>query len=284
VDFVIILRDLWRRRLLVVAVAVVALLIGGMTTYRLGMPPQSRQYEVGIASARALVDTPSSQVVDLGMREDTNVGVLPARAVLLANLMTTTPLKDQIAERAGVPKDQLIANADTPTDGVPVTAPLATGTSLSPGDPQAKVITLKTDVSLPLLTVNSQAPDAETAAKLADSTLAVLDRYLDSLGTDERVPESRRLIIKPLGSARSATEQRGPSKVFALAVAIVVFGLGCVLIVVAVSLARAWQNAAAIEELRENWDAPDDPDLQPVPADDDEPEPRGARGSDRFVA
>lgn len=282
-DFVIILRDLWRRRLLVVAVAVVALLIGGLTTYRLGLPPESRQYQVGIASVRALVDTPSSQVVDLGMREDTNASVLPARAVLLANLLTTTPLKDQIAERAGVPGDQLIANADTPTDGVPVTAPLATGTTLSPDAPEAKVITLKTDVSLPLLTVNSQAPDAEMAARLADSTLAVLDEYLDSVSADEAVPASRRLLVKPLGSARSATEQRGPSRIFAVAVVIVVFGLGCTLIVVGLALARAWQHAVAVEELRETWYDPDDPDLRPVEGSGGQ-EPREVRGSDQFVA
>ncbi len=83
-DAIFILRELWDRRVLVAVAAAVAIALGGLTAFRPGLPPESRQYEIGIASSRALVDTPSSQVVDLGLKEDANVGVLPSRTVLLA--------------------------------------------------------------------------------------------------------------------------------------------------------------------------------------------------------
>ena len=66
-DTVTVLRALWRRRLFVAIVAIVALLAGVMVKYQLPSL-QSRSYEVGISSAHILVDTPSSQVVNVSPR------------------------------------------------------------------------------------------------------------------------------------------------------------------------------------------------------------------------
>jgi hypothetical protein len=290
VDAVVILRELSRSRILVTVAAVFAIAVGGLTAYSPGIPPKSRQYEIGIASARALVDTPSSQVVDLGPKEDANVGVLPSRTVLLANLLTTSPLRDQIAERAGVRLDRLIVHAETPAGGIPVSAPAATGAKLSPEDPRINLITLQTDVTQPLLTVDTQAPDAPTAAKLADSTLEVLERHLESLVTDEQVPESRQLVLERLGSASAATEQRGPSRPLALVVVLVLFGLGCAAIVIGGALARDWRTAAALDRGPRDWfgdAAGPDPagDSEDEGDDEDGDAERGARrGPNRIVA
>jgi hypothetical protein len=289
VEFVFILRELWRRRVLVATLALIALVVGGSTAYRASLPPESRQYQVGIASARALVDTPLSQVVDLGLKEEANVGALPARTVLLANLLTTAPLKDQIADRAGVPRDQLLVVAETPAGGIPVSAPRATGSKLSPDDPRANLITLQTDITQPLLTVDTQAPDAATAAKLADGALEVLEKHLESLVTDEGVPESRRLVLERLGAASAATEQRGPSRPMAFVIAFVIFGLGCTAIVVGSAVAREWRTASELERAPDDWlaeppAADRDPidDIEPAGADDGDAEAR--RRARRYVA
>ena len=79
---------------------------------------ESRAYHVGIASTTALLDTPSSQVVDLGDPNDaaTNAaGSLPGRAALIASVLTTSPLKDEIAKSAGIDPRTLIAGAPTPS-------------------------------------------------------------------------------------------------------------------------------------------------------------------------
>jgi hypothetical protein len=250
-EIVKLLRELWRQRILVALALALAIIVGVVAAYRVTLYPAgvtSRQHHVGIASARVLVDTPSSQVVDLGLKQDANAGVLPARAVLLANLLTTSPLRDEIATRTGVAPDRLIALADTPLDsGSSVGTPLATGASVKVGDPRASVVKLHTDVSLPLITVNTEAPDAATAARLADGTVRVLTDYLASLVTSGNVPKDRQLVVKRLGAAHAATEQRGPSRIIAVTAAMMVFLLGCGCILLLSVLVREWRTAAALE-------------------------------------
>ena len=248
-DVVFILRELWRRRVLVALVAVVAVLLGGLVAYSPGLPPETRQDQVGVATARALVDTQSSQVVDLGASEPgTDPVSLPARAALLANLLTTSPLREQIAERAGVDPERLVTVADTPTDAPQRKTPVTTGADVEPGDPDGNTITFHTDDELAIITANVQAPTAEGAAALAASSIAVLERHLAAVGDDTGVPSSRRLVVDQLGAPGAATETVGPSRVIAFGVTLILFGMGCGIIVLVSALARGWREAAALEQ------------------------------------
>ena len=120
---VTILRELWQRRIYVGVAAVVAILVGVMLAYRLSLPPESRQYDVGMASAHILVDTPQSQVVDVSPRGS---GSLGTRANLLANLMTEGEVKAAIARRAGLRPNELLAGVDAGT-GLPPDLAAAAG-------------------------------------------------------------------------------------------------------------------------------------------------------------
>lgn len=184
--------------------------------------------------------------------------------------------------------DRLIVHAETPAGGIPVTAPRATGSKLSPEDPRVNLITLQTDITQPILTVDTQAPDEATAAKLADGALEVLQKHLESLVADEDVPESRRLVLERLGSASAATEQRGPSRLLAIVVAFMIFSFGCAAIMIGGAVARGWRTAAALEREPEGWltEAPG-PDQDPadfLDDDDDEAGPKTRSGGNRFVA
>jgi hypothetical protein len=257
VQTAIILQQLLRMRALVGLMAVLALVAGGLVAFRPGLPPQSRSHTVGVGSARALIDTPHSQVIDLGLKQDANAGVLPARAVLLANLLTTSPLKDETARRAGVPSDRLIAVADTPTDsGAPVQKPVATGTSVSASDPTAYVLTAHTDESLPLITVNTRAADAATATRLANAALEVLQAHVDSLSGDESIPAQRRLVVKVLGAARGGVEQRGPAPVIGIVLAVVIFAVLCGLLVLFAKVAREWRIVSRYHDRETGWRDP----------------------------
>jgi hypothetical protein len=287
VDVVFILRELWRRRVLVAVVAVLAVALGGMTVYSPGLPPSSRQHEVGVASSRALVDTPSSQVADLGLSETGSDPVsLPARAALLANLLTTSPLREEIAKRGGVAPDMLITVADTPTDTPQKKTPLTTGASVKPDDPAANVLTFHTDAELPLITVNAQAPDAKTAARLADGSIQVLEQHLASVVSDNGVPPERRLVVKKLGAPGEAMQKVGPSRLIALLVTLVVFGLGCGVIVGVAALAREWREATALEQAFDaTMDAfaapPSEQDEADAAEDDDSDDDAGEPGRRR---
>ena len=108
-DTVTILRELWRRRVLVGLLAIVCVLVAFALTYTVSFPPESRKYEVGIATGRILVDTPDSQVVDVAPRGSDTLGV---RANLLANLMTEGEVKALIAEEAGLRPGELQAGVE----------------------------------------------------------------------------------------------------------------------------------------------------------------------------
>lgn len=252
-DAVTLLRLLWRQRLLMAVGLVVALVVGIILTYKVspGLPPafESRQYQVGIASAGVLVDSPSSQTIDLsGGQSKADVASLSARARLLANLIATSPLKDQIARRARIPVDTMIAAAPT-SDGIATKpSPLATGeTKVRATDPEAHVLTVYVNEALPIITADAQAPTPAIAARISSAAVAELSLYLQSVAAADRVPDARQLVVKPLGPAKSATVQRGPRRLLSIMASLFVFGLWAGGIVLVSSLARGWRAVSEAE-------------------------------------
>jgi hypothetical protein len=254
---VAILRQLWRRRLLVSVGVAFALIVGTVMVYRvnLGLPPtfESRQYDVGVASAELLVDSPSSQVVDLsGGRVATDVNALSGRARLLANLMVTSPLKDQIARRAGINPRTFTASVPTLNGPAPPPSPLAPGKT----SPWANSLTVSFNEELPIITAVSQAATPDSAARISTAAVAQLGTYLKSVAAIQRVPYANQLVISPLGRARSGLVQHGPSRIFALAAVILLVAVWCAGIVLLSRLARDWRQAAADEQLAEHDEKP----------------------------
>lgn len=262
------LRELWSRRLLVVGAGLLALVVFAVVAYDVSSPTSldSRRYEVGVASASALVDTPSSQLVDLGLKKGIDASTLPTRAALLASLMVNSPLKERIAIAARVDPRMLIVSAPA-EDGAatPVRSAPVPEASISPSDPKANI--LRTSVpnlpsgQLPVITVATQAPTAATAARLADESIAVLRRSLRAAADDgaQRVPDRRRLVLRPLGQARSATETRGPGFLLAIVAGLCTFVLACCAILFGTWLIRTWRLAGT----------PGGPEDDPGPSDHD---------------
>ncbi|HWK28781.1 MAG TPA: hypothetical protein VNS09_19630, partial [Solirubrobacter sp.] len=174
-DTVTILRQLWRFRFLVIVVALVSVFAGLAVTFKLPST-ESRKYEVGVATARLLLDTPASQVVDVAPKGS---DVLGARATLLANLMVDGEIKTAIARQAGVSPAKLAGLNDSAQ--VAATAPL---------DPRGfqigtKVLTATGGDSLPIIEVDAQAPTAAGAEKLANAAITGLRSYLDAKAVAE---------------------------------------------------------------------------------------------------
>jgi hypothetical protein len=242
-EVVVILRQLWSCRLAVVCGIALATFVAVVMAFRvnLGFPPkfESRQYSIGVASSKVLVDSESSQVIDLGDGElPTDVVVaLITRARLLANLIATSPLKDRIARRAGI--DQGTFTAAGPSLGADGAN---TGSvDASPDDRREEVMTVYFDESLPIITINARAPEARTAARISSSAVTELGDHLGAIVTSDSLPDARRLVIDPLGPARFATVQRGPRRLLALIAGLFVLGLWCAGTVVVARL-RAWHK------------------------------------------
>jgi hypothetical protein len=247
------LRALWQRRALLGLVSVLAVVAG------VGIMVSSGTTKVGTAHAMALVDTPNSQVVDLGgAADDTSAGIvtLSNRATLLTGLMTSSPLTEEIAARAGISPKTLIAQsavtqATTGPSATGAAAPVA-ASQLSGVSPRANVLSATVPIlstgQVPIITVDTQSPTVEGAAKLADSSIAVLSEYLHSTATRDKVPGGRRVILRQLGPAVTSTTTNAPSKLLALGATAGVFLLGCALILGLSALKTGWRRAGEMEE------------------------------------
>jgi hypothetical protein len=268
---VTVMRDLWRHRMLAGLVVVAALIIGVAMLYRVSFPPslQSRDVHVGIASARALVDTPSSQVVDLsgGGKTGADIRSLSERANLLASLMTSAPIKDEIAQRAGVDLDLLVTPATA--GGLAASRPRdVQGAVVGADDPRAYVLRSSVPTldsgEIPIVAVDTTAPTPEAAAKLADAAIEVLKDHVESVAGNEDVPIQRRVTVRELGPAHSAVEARAPSTKMSVAVVTLVILLGWALIVGLQRFVQSWRAASAMEQIPGYVRTATEPAAEPV--------------------
>ncbi len=242
-EIVPVLRELWRRRLLVAVAALVAIAAGVLAVYRVGPGGvEARSYRVAVASAAALVDTPASQVAAIGA-EGTEFVSLATRANLLANLMAAPPIRLSVASAVRLDPDELIAIPPSQAEAVTAT-PLAAAAAARLEDARARTMTMRIEPNLPIIAVDAQAPDQRTARAIVDAAFVAVSDELVRLGSAQRLPPDRRLVVTRLGTARSATVVRGPRRLYGPVAAAVVFTLLCAGIVVGGAVAREWRRTA----------------------------------------
>lgn len=234
-----ILRELWRHRIAVAVFALIALLCSSALAYRFSFPPQSRKYTVGMATTRILIDTPASQVIEVAPKGSDTLG---ARSSLLSSLMSQGEVKAAIARRAGLRPNQLVAQDESASD--PSVAPPA------PPDPRrayvmkTSVMTNDAGTQLPIIQVDTQAPDVAHAASIASAAVEGLRQYLDAKAAVEGVAPTHRLRVTGLGQPLVHESSHGPGLVMAVVVAMFVFGFLCSMLLLASALARGLRQAA----------------------------------------
>jgi hypothetical protein len=214
---------------LVVAL-ILACLAGVAIPYKLPSM-SSRQYQVGIASASALVDSARSQVADLGNSTGTDVGTLAYRASLFASLMTTSPLRDEIARSAGISPGELIASGPTPVASSNSPAPAVSGASISSSSPKASTLSASVATlpagQLPVIQVNTQGPTPAIAARLANGAFAALQHEIDAVAGADNIPLAQRVVVRPLGPAAATSARLGPGLLSGILGAVLAFVLVC---------------------------------------------------------
>jgi hypothetical protein len=270
-----ILQDLWRRRGLVAVFGLVAVLVGGLVAYQPAFPPKSRARYVGEAHLQILVDTPESQVVEV---ETEGSGSLGSRASLIANLMVAGEIKEAIARTAKLRPEQLIAASDAAVG--PSTPPPA-----QPKNPpeyvlRTSVVSNEDFVQLPIIAVDTQAPDANRAAALANAAAAGLKEYLAARATRTGVPDGKRLQVRSLGVAQAHNALKGPGLFVAVAVAIFVFGTLCGTLLLMIQFVFAARLRQRQDAFAHDWDIAETRD-EPTPLqqfDDGHHEEPHARG------
>ena len=236
-----ILNELWRRRIIVGIALVVSVLIGLMVAFRVspGLPPKlaPRAHQVGVASTRVLINTPSSIVADLNPAGGAS---LSTHAQLLGNLLSSDQVHNAIAKSAGLaPTDLTISPLAV---GGVIPTPLAVS---APAPVGASSVSVNADPLLPLITISATAPTPKQAAALANGSVTVLQSYIQTVAADEGIPASRRPVITSLGSAVGLPSTSGPSKMYSAFAIILLFGLSCYVILVVTG------GKARIRELKE---------------------------------
>jgi hypothetical protein len=264
-----VLRDLWRLRRYVAGVCVLAVLAG------IGVVFSSPSYSVGTATAQVLVDTPQSQVVgdssSISAAGAQTLGTLGVQANLLAGLMVEGPIKADIAQRAGLKPSQLTGVSSA------VTVPSASGSGSSSGassvsvpsgqDVYALTTQILTDSggmnTLPIIEIQTQAPDLTKAVQLANASVAGLQAFISSEAAAQKIPDADRLSIMSLGVSQEATQAQGSSPVIGVVVVLVVLLLGCATVRWVSAVRRSWRAAAE----RERLGLPDPMDAEPFEGD-----------------
>lgn len=210
-----------------------------------GLKP--RAVDIATAQAQVVVDTPYSAVVDL--RQSPDLDPMKNRAVLIGTLMASAAVRADIAHRAGVPPERLqIVAPRTPDQPRPAAQ---SGEKQGPGDLFKSTDQFRLDVqanpTIPLLTIDAQAPSAEAAQKLANASVSGLGDYLGTLSTSEAAPHGTQIKLRQLGTAKGSVINHGVRLQVIIVVFSLVFALSCAAMVLIARVRRGWQLAVVAE-------------------------------------
>lgn len=254
------IRQLWQRKLLVGLVLVLALAAAIFSTYRVSVNPfglHKRALTVAAASSQILVDSPQSTLVagaSLGTFD-----ALATRAKIYGQYLSSLAARSEIAKRAGVPAQSISASGPFSAATGQYTyssqsSEERAGELLQEGATNRLVFTAQEGV--PILTVDAQSANSETAIALATASFATLKQYVDSLSADGE-PVRRGVTVRQLGAPEGGT-LGGSNNIILVALAfLVVFGLGCAAILVVPNFIQRWRSLDRDD--RAAIDADDDP-------------------------
>jgi hypothetical protein len=236
------LRELGRHRRAVAAVLALSLAAGFLALFSVGPGGiESRRHEVGYARAAAVVDTQPSQAID-AVQAGGAVAELMNRAILIADLMTRSPLREEIADRAGAPREELLTQRPMNLLEQRLTKREVLRTTVSEDDPEASILRVGVNPLLegenPIIGIDVRAPDPVRAARLADAAVAVIRDDLARTQSSGSSPK-RPIEVRRLEPATAETATLGPSTLFAALAAVAVLAVGCAATLAAVRVRAA---------------------------------------------
>ncbi|HKT83294.1 MAG TPA: hypothetical protein VJQ84_05600, partial [Solirubrobacterales bacterium] len=219
----------------------------------------------GAASSQVLVDSSTSAIADV----EKDPAPLANRAVVLAQYMSSAEARAAIAKEMGLSPTQIAA------DG-----PFSTLTDRStyqavPAGPRADQLTEENAVyrlvfdaqlSLPIISIYTQAPDADGAIKLADAASSVLTGYVSDL--DNGIPKGRQITVTSLGDPEGGTVNSGASPILAFLAFLATLIVLCALIVLGSGFVRQWRTDRDLHDDEAQPAEPEDEPRSPRPSDD----------------
>ncbi len=276
------LRTLWRHRIIVALGLILAIVAGMALAFKLPSL-QARSFKVGVATEEILVDTPSTQIVDVSPAGAYNLG---QTANLLSTVMTQGAVREGVIAKAGLVPSRFSAfslsnssSGSGPASAAQTTPP-PDSSLLEPGSGVMTTQTLmdSSGNDLPIIWVQTRAATPAKAVAIANAAVSSLDAYVRSSALGNKIPARQTLRVSALGAPQATVASSGTGPLMAAAAAIVIFCLVCVLVLLCSAVARGWRIAAAIERAEIDDDtelsSDDYPELAsepPAPPVDGEP-------------
>jgi hypothetical protein len=238
---------LWRLRRGVAIVLFLSALAMAWSLYKVVFPPlsiQPRTMTMATARTQVVVDTPRSAMLDVKAPAD--FVTLRDRAILLGNVMASSPVRDEIGRRVGVPGGLIeIAAPRTPERPRSVVGSVTERktTDILRSNEQYR-LSIQASPTVPMLDIYAEASDAKTAAGLANATVDSLDDYLADLARMGGTPPRDQLNLRQLGRADGAVINGGVALRGGFLVFLLTFGAGCATVVLVHRVRRDWHVAA----------------------------------------
>jgi hypothetical protein len=234
------LHELWRLRLGLVLSLVFAILVSMTSAYKVGVFPPGLQ-------PKAMEMSAASVLLNLGVGAD-QLDQMVQRALLLGNVMASTPVRQYIARRADLPA-QVIQISSPLTPQYP--RPIA-------NDPQNALrttdllrsnneyrIDVKANPTVPILDIYTDASSVNTAKVLANAAVDGLRDYLGVVAESQGTPPSQQVRLEQLGLAQGGSVTGGVNVEVAALVFLLVFVLSSLASLVAARVVRGWRVSRA---------------------------------------
>lgn len=232
-NLILILKELWRRRVLVALSIFVAAAIAVLAVFQVSVAPPSiskRNHVDATGSIEILVDSADSPIADAG-RDLTG---LTARAGVFARYIAGGNVVGLIAKANGIPVNQIDVVGAAPLPGE------APGVQESP-QLHPYGISIAQPGELPIISVVTRAPTVREARALAAAAPGAVRRVVRSIQAQQGTPLRKRVQFRVLGPAQAAPVDDALGKKIALVLFVVVLATLLFLIVGLPRFMAAWR-------------------------------------------
>lgn len=228
-DAAFVLIRLWQLRTWVAGIAIISVLVGLLTAYKVDLSGPSvakKSLEFGAASTELVVDYPNSSLANVTQ----DMTPLVARAQLYAAFGESQAIQAAIGTQLGV-SPTVIATSSLDS----ISAPRA---ALEPNAQERAneirkgqlswSVTFRSNPDLPLVTVSSQASDGPNAVKLANAAAKAVIDYVHKTQAAHSTQAGQRVVVRQLGTASGGLVNSGASIIVAFLTSAGVFIAGCI--------------------------------------------------------
>ncbi len=232
---IVYLKELSRRRFLVLAAVVAAAAISLFAVFNVSLAPPSiakRDQISAQGSIEILVDSSRSPIADAKK----SITGLTARAGVFARYMAGGRVIGLMAKKSGIPVKQIDVASPAPLPGE---APGA-------GQPSPQIHPYGVDIEqaaeLPIVSVVTRAPTVGKARALAAAAPGSVRQVVDSIQKQQGTPDDKRVEFRVLGPAKAAKVDNSVGKKVAIGLFFVLVAIFIALIIGVPRLIAAWRS------------------------------------------